>query len=293
MRENYKMGLEQIKNEDFEGAISVFNEIISKDSTIYEVYQSRGYCYFKTGSYENAINDYQIAFSSNYNPQLLFNLGMCYVKLERFDLALGSFNQFELKDSLNKDLWLQKALCLSQLKEYSIALDYYNKAESYFSDSIKLLKNIGVCHFQLSNHYSTIDVLKTYLDTIKDDQSIYEMIAFSYHELGAFDKAKSYFDQMTELGMEMEEKTQTLYNSNLLKLGEKQYNKKSFVAALQSFTKVIELDPENKEAYFNRGLVKLYYEKRKEACEDFNFAFSKGHPKAIAVMKKNCKEYFN
>ena len=41
MRENYKIGLEQIKNEDFEGAISVFNDIILKDSTIYEVYQSR------------------------------------------------------------------------------------------------------------------------------------------------------------------------------------------------------------------------------------------------------------
>ena len=36
-----------------------------------------------------------------------------------------------------------------------------------------------------------------------------------------------------------------------------------------------------------------HYEKRKEACEDFNLAFKNGHSKAITLMKKNCKEYFN
>ena len=293
IKENYKVALESIESEDHQGAITLLSEIIDYDSTIYEAFQSRAFCYFTTSAYKKAIADYQKAYALSKNGQLQFNLGMSYIKIKQFNLAINCFNEFEKTDSNNSNLWLQKALCLTQLKNYSSALNYFQKAQNTFTDSISLLKNIGVCHFQLSNYNEAIDVLETYKDTIKDDQSTYEMIAFSYHKIGKYQRAKSYFDQMTELGMVLEEKTQTLLIKNLLKLGQRQYNKKAFIPSLQTFTKVIELDPINSEAYFNRGLVQLYYEKRKEACEDFNLAFSNGHPKAISIMKKNCKDYFD
>ena len=75
LEENYNIGLESINNEDYNGAIDLFSKIIAKDSTIYEVYQSRSFCYFKSGEYKKAITDYQKAYSLNKNPQLNFNIG--------------------------------------------------------------------------------------------------------------------------------------------------------------------------------------------------------------------------
>lgn len=293
LEEDYNIGLENINNEDYNGAIDLFSKIIAKDSTIYEVYQSRSFCYFKSGKYKKAITDYQKAYSLNKNPQLNFNIGICKVNIGDFEGALENFNAFEKTNSDDKNLWLQKALCLNELKQYPMAIEYFEKAKIAFPDSIKILKKLGLCHFQLSQYYGVIETLEPYLDSIKNDQTCYEMIAFSLHELGQYKKSKSYFDQMSVLGMEWGETPQLLYVDNLLQIGQMQYENKKFIAALQTFSEIITFDAVNKEAYFFRGLVQLHYEKRKEACEDFNLAFKNGHSKAILQMKKNCKEYFD
>ena len=293
VKKNYEIGLENVKNQDYEAAIGLFSEIISKDTTVYEVYQSRSFCYYSTKEYKKAIKDYEKAYLLNSNPQLNFNIGICKVNIGDFKGALENFNAFEKKNSEDKNLWLQKALCLNELKQYPMAIEYYEKAKIAFPDSIKILKNLGLCHFQISQYYGVIEVLKPYLDTIKNDQTCFEMIAFSCHELGQYENSKKYFDQMSVLGMERGENPQLLYVDNLLQIGQKQYNTKKFIAALQTFSEIITLDPVNKEAFFFRGLVQLHHEKRKEACEDFNLACKNGHSKAITLMKKNCKEYFD
>ena len=77
-----------------------------------------------------------------------------------------------------------KSFCFSRLNNYEKALPYFVKAKDSFPDSIELLKNIGICQFQLSNYNAALEELKEYLDTIKDDKYSLEMIGYSYYELG-------------------------------------------------------------------------------------------------------------
>jgi|TARA_B110001469_G_C9642995_1_gene323901 tetratricopeptide (TPR) repeat protein len=293
IKEEYKKGLDIAIAGNYEEAIALFSEIVTKDSSIYEVYQSRGFCYFSLQAYKKAQKDFENAYSISKNPQLQFNLGTVHVNQGNYASALTHLNKFEQDNPDDVNLWLQKALCLSQLKNYSDALPYYEKAQKFFPDSLALSKKIGLCNFQIHNYTGAISALKLYIDTLKDDKGSFEMIAFSHHELGQYQEAKLYFDQMTELGFELEDKTQTLYIKNLLNLGQQMYIMESYVPSLQTFTEVLTLDPLNNEAYFYRGLVQLHYNKGFEACEDFNLAFTNGHLDAISIMKKNCKEYFN
>ena len=117
----------------------------------------------------------------DYTKQVIIQIivDICKVNIGDFKGALENLNAFERKNSEDKNLWLQKALCLNELKQYPMAIEYYEKAKIAFPDSIKILKNLGLCHFQLSQYYGVIEVLEPYLDTIKNDQTCFEMIAFS------------------------------------------------------------------------------------------------------------------
>ena len=293
IKKQYSFGLESIKSRDYEGAIPLFTEIINKDSNKNEVYQSRGHCYFKTQKYALAISDYKKAFEIKENNQLNFNIAISYMKVSKFNLALNYLNIYERKDSINKNLWLQKANCFNQLKDYGNALIYYQKAKIAFPDSMKIIKNLGLCNFQLSDYYVAIENLKFYLDSVEDDKICHEAIAVSHFELKNFKTAKSCFDHMLEMGFENSEKLQSIKIENLLMLGRRQYTNKKYLTAMQTFSEVITYDNINSEAYFNRGLVQLHFKKRIEACEDFNQAFLNGNENAVAIMKKNCKEYFD
>lgn len=293
IHKEYKIALEKVENQEYQSAIELLTDIIKKDSNLHEVFQSRAVCYFKTENYKSAIVDFQKAYSINKNPQLQFNLGITNVHIEDYSNAIIHFSKYEKSNDLNPVVWLQMGFCFSRLNDYENALPYFIKAKDSFPDSIQLLKNIGICQFQLSNYSAAVEELKEYLDTIKNDKSSFEMIGYSFYELGRYQKAKISFDQMIEIGLEMDEKTKGLYLKNLLKVGENQYMNKKYIASLQTFSEIITLDPVNNEAYYNRGLVQLHYEKRIEACEDFNLAFSNGNTNAISMMKKNCQEYFD
>tara|TARA_B100001287_G_scaffold173436_2_gene146101 strand:- start:3108 stop:4055 length:948 start_codon:yes stop_codon:yes gene_type:complete len=292
LKEKYKFATESIKNKEFEVAISMLNEVIYQDSTIYQAYQSRAFCYYNIQAYKKAIIDNEKAYELSKNDQLHYNIGMNYFKIGKFNLALESFNKFEKTDTSNPNLWIHKAICFSKVKNYNAAIKYYKKAYHSFSDSISILKEIGVCYFQVSNYSKAIETLEEYKTANNEDSSVHEMMAFSYHQLGQYQKAKINFDLIIKLGMEIDENTRNLVIKNLIKLGQNQYNKKAFMKALLTFSEAVALDPINAEGYFNRGLVQLHYKKRKEACEDFNLAFLNGHPESISIMKENCEEYF-
>ena len=70
------------------------------------------------------------------------------------------------------------------------------------------------------------------------------------------------------------------YNKGYLYIALKKYEK-----ALESFNKVIELDPNNKESYNAKGCVKIYLKKYKEALENFN--------KVIELDPRYVDSYYN
>jgi tetratricopeptide (TPR) repeat protein len=59
--------------------------------------------------------------------------------------------------------------------------------------------------------------------------------------------------------------------------------------ALKAYSNAIQLDDEFGQAYFNRGLLKLAMDRKKQACEDFKLAAVLEYPGGAETLKKYCK----
>ncbi|MBN7810819.1 tetratricopeptide repeat protein [Algoriphagus sp. H41] len=58
--------------------------------------------------------------------------------------------------------------------------------------------------------------------------------------------------------------------------------------ALRAYGNAIQLDKEFGQAYFNRGMLKIALERKKQACEDFKMAEVLGYPGADDMLTKYC-----
>ncbi|NOZ47215.1 MAG: tetratricopeptide repeat protein [Chlorobi bacterium] len=63
-----------------------------------------------------------------------------------------------------------------------------------------------------------------------------------------------------------------------------------FISAIEHYNQAIEQANDFAEAYFNRGLVKIYQQDIKEGCSDLSKAGELGIPDAYSVIKKFCKK---
>ena len=104
------------------------------------------------------------------------------------------------------------------------------------------------------------------------------------------------FSEMTKICeelLEIEPEFDFGYVCKGIALGFDSKNKRKSREALKSFTKAIEINPENYAAYFNRGALKFRMRRRENsklnitACSDVKKAYSKNYGPAIDYVKRN------
>lgn len=63
---------------------------------------------------------------------------------------------------------------------------------------------------------------------------------------------------------------------------------KSWDYAMKDYSMALDLQPENPEAWLNKGIAQLSMGKKDDACFDFRKAFGQGNKKATEYLSKNC-----
>lgn len=58
--------------------------------------------------------------------------------------------------------------------------------------------------------------------------------------------------------------------------------------SLQDYEKVIEMDPKNANAYAGRGLTKIKSGDKENGCKDLTTAKDMGYPRGADLIKENC-----
>ena len=104
IHDDYKIAKEKIEAEEWENAIALLTQIIDKDSSLHEAFQSRGMCYFNTNDYENAINDFNAAYALNKNYKLQYNLGVLSIKNENYSNHILQNMCYKNSKSTNFDM---------------------------------------------------------------------------------------------------------------------------------------------------------------------------------------------
>lgn len=72
-------------------------------------------------------------------------------------------------------------------------------------------------------------------------------------------------------------------------IGRDKLDLKDYRGAIKDLNKAIEFDAENAVAHYYRGVAKLYLHQNKGACQDFNKAGELGFARAFEAMEEFCK----
>lgn len=90
----YKRGMIRCQHEEYQAAISDFNQAIEINSKWAEAYYNRGLAYAKLGEYQKAIDDYTQALGIHPNSADAYNnRGNAYYKLGNYEKAIADYNK--------------------------------------------------------------------------------------------------------------------------------------------------------------------------------------------------------
>ncbi|URZ04058.1 helix-turn-helix transcriptional regulator [Clostridium felsineum] len=180
--------------------------ILRKLSTVY-FYMGRyeddiKCCDFALNQFKNMKEDYQYIF--------VYNSALCYMKLNKFDIALKRFVSIEKQlKKVHTDKYyeviLQKAVCLHELKEYDKSLKLlYKILEIVGKDNYKkyIIILLNICDVYIS--IDNFDKVREILNSIVEYKShldenflylpeIYFEIGKIYKEINLIEKAEEYF----------------------------------------------------------------------------------------------------
>ena len=90
----YNRGISRCHEEDYEAAISDFDQALQLNPNLADAYYNRGLAYTKLGQYQEAIEDYTEALEINPNwADAYNNRGNAYYKLGNHEKAIADYNQ--------------------------------------------------------------------------------------------------------------------------------------------------------------------------------------------------------
>ncbi|MCF6333724.1 MAG: hypothetical protein L3J11_10615 [Draconibacterium sp.] len=131
----------------FEEASEIFNHLLDIDKNG-ELYQKVGFCFQKSGDFENALNAYKKAELYGLNKLWNFKkIALCYRNLRQPKKALEYYLEAEKLDGEDLNVQLNIGHCFLELEQFEDALKCYFKVEYLAPGNKKVWRPLGWCSF--------------------------------------------------------------------------------------------------------------------------------------------------
>ncbi len=214
------------------------------------------------------------------NLEVFKNLGLCYVNLEEFELALKAFMQAIAIKSDDATSYFYIATIHDKLEDFDNAEKYYKKVLAIRPEHIDSYKNLALLSFRNNDFDSAIEILDRALEVEPNDFELHYMLSSCYMTQDKLDLAIDCLNKAHVL----EPKSPQIINS----LGSCYLKLKDSKRALEYFEQAFELDPYDPIANFNIGLI---YDAEGDHIRAFNYfeeAYKKLPIENILASYANC-----
>ena len=132
----YNRGVQLLAANDYERAISSFDQALASNITLIKMsdgllytYQGKGHALIQLGRYDDAIRTLDLALGLFPNDTILWNnKGYALFKLQRYDQAVAAYDRALALDNTFTNSFINKGDALYQMGKYSEAIAAYNKA---------------------------------------------------------------------------------------------------------------------------------------------------------------------
>ena len=277
---------------DYAGAIAFYSNAISKQPILYQAWQNRGECQMKLELYQLAINDFKevLALKPNFSPSL-YNMGLCFLKLKKFQEALQCIEKATLADtSINANSVL--AECYYYVGKNQSAIKYFNAAINDNPDSVGLFLGRGLAYYQLDLVISSKIDLKLYLQNGGLNPIAFRQLGLIYLKTAdttsLLDSSIIFLEQYKSKTLTLDKESSKAMVLSYLLRGKMLMDIEKEVEAMADFSKVIELEPSNAEALFERGKILISVGQNIEGCLDLQNALKNGNKNAEILIDAYC-----
>lgn len=155
---HHRIGVELLKNNDFERAIAHYNEAIRLNPDNPHYYSDRAESYIATGQISRAMDDYEKAIRLRPDEgQFYSNRGNAYAKLGQYKLAMDDYNEAIRISPDLAELYYNRGTMYAEFGQHLHAIEDYNKAISLDPDFVDAYYNKGTIYAKLGQYQPAIE----------------------------------------------------------------------------------------------------------------------------------------
>ena len=190
----------------------------------------------------------------------LVNAGITFSQAHNEDSALVAYRAAHLIQRTNPLGFSNMAKLFNSKSQNDSALVYFQRAADITpaDDNQTKLRNeaaydVGVVHLQEHHYPEAVTAFRRYLGWVPNDAQAMKGLAASFRGTGQTDSAKAVEAAMTGGAAAATGDGEGLTAGDLFDLGVRQFNDKDYKTAAETFGKVLEKTPYNRDALFNQG----------------------------------------
>lgn len=312
---DYNNGLEAMKKNNFEGAVSMFSSCIAVKTTLDKAYANRAVAFTHLKKYPEAISDINTAISIHpQNPVFYYNKSLIFFAQNNKDSQDVALDKCLALDANHADATYHKGMRCYERKEFNRAVGYYNVAiqtrpdfvfayndrgsakraradyEGAIADyemAISLDTSLVFVHNNLGSVCRESGRLQRAVDAYSRAYRIRPnyLIALinrgcAYFEMENFKAAQADFEEVL---FNDPNNSQAYNNLCSIALKSKDYKRAKDLA-----TRAIELNPKNGPAFYNRGIALQMLKEEDACCADWKNAYRLGVEGAKAFINTTC-----
>lgn len=299
---------EAVKAKNYTSALSIYDEIsdlvLGNDNQDLELilllHIDKGHLYSLMREYDNSVKNASLAIDilrQGYTPSVreeqtlkdqLRRRALRYNRIGEFELALVDLTEALKIDPDYAKAYLERGVTYIQLDEYEIALEDLAKATSYGpmeedADRLYFFKGLGHFYYAESMIHGSgsesqfrlaINEFNKAEEMTRIDETPLDLDIIWYNRGWSNFRLKNYDLALTDL-LKVQDDSSDYYKA-LNGLGSIYHNQGKYDLAIDTYNKLIKLDPFSGSTYGNRGLAYDYKGDWQAALRDYDKAISMG-----------------
>jgi len=242
---------DNVKTDSLPADLATLNKKIAEDPKNAKLYQQRAVYYLQNKSLEEALNDINKAIIIEPdNSDLYLTLSDIYFAGGKITKCQEALNKASEMDPDNAEVFLKLAELFFYQKDYKKTFENTGKALKIDNLNAKADFINGMA---LKDMGDTLKAVKSFEKAIEKDQQYFH----AYMQLGLMYSVKrsrlaiDYFNNALNLNPKSIE---ALYALAFFYQENGEYNK-----AIEKYTMITQIDPKNKQSYYNLGYIHLVY----------------------------------
>jgi tetratricopeptide (TPR) repeat protein len=242
-------------NENYKDALNIFENLKKKDYSNPILYRLLGYSYYETGDASKGL-EYMNEYWKKTNDKLIIGtdyeyMGKLYLKSGNDSLAIENYLKAVEKDTSKTELYNEVAGIYFKNKQYGKAAEIFETRLSKIEPTAQDYLSLGKAYYYDKNYAQADSAFARIVELVPTSTTGYIWRArANYGGDSAPDKAsaKPYYEKVIELAEGDVEKNKKELTDSYAYLAYYYSVNKDKAKSTEYWTKVLELDPENKLA---------------------------------------------